>query len=285
MGMNLQKLQEFLESDPCIIVEISGAKGSCPREKGTWMLVNSSNFIGTIGGGQLEYIGIDSARQMLRSGDKNHELDVPLGPEIGQCCGGRVALDLTRVNADIALNLMMRLEQEIEQLPHCYIMGAGHVGRALALAMMPLPFKTIVVDTRKEELEMLPSDVEARLTAMPEAVVRSAPAKSIFVILTHDHAMDFMIALEALSQRDAAYVGMIGSSTKRARYTSWAKEQGASSRQIDTLICPIGGDKLPDKRPEVIAALVAGEILVHTGMSPKQTLDSTENKRQFLGGN
>lgn len=280
--MNLQELQIFLEQSPCILVDITSAKGSCPREKGAWILVNVDDFIGTIGGGQLEYIGIDSARQMLRSGGLSRQLDVPLGPEIGQCCGGRVRLDLTLADREVIQGLMLRIEKERQNHPYCYIMGAGHVGRALALAMAPLPYKTLVVDTRQEELENLPDDVERRLSVMPEGEVRRAPAKSIFVILTHDHALDFMIGLEVLIRGDAAYVGMIGSKTKRARFISWAKDQGMPERKINKLICPIGGDNLSDKRPEVIAALVAGEILVHTGMPSEYKLGKTERQREFL---
>ena len=282
MGTKSQALQEFLERGPCVLVEISVAKGSCPREKGAWMLISAQRFVGTIGGGQLEYIAIDTARQMLRSGDKSRNLDVPLGPEIGQCCGGRVGLCLTLVDRKTSRNLRDRMAQDVRMLPHCYIMGAGHVGRALALAMAPLPFKTIIVDTREAELKNLPKGVEKCLVAMPESVVRQAPAKSIFVILTHDHALDFMIALEALNRGDASYVGMIGSKTKRSRFRSWAREQGMQTNELDGLVCPIGGDKSSDKRPEVIAALVAGEILVHTGLPTDEKSGETENGRELL---
>ena len=100
--------------------------------------------------------------------------------------------------------------------------------------------------------------------------MRSAPAGSSYVILTHDHALDFLIAAEALKRADAPYVGMVGSRTKRARFRSWYfAEAGGTQEQFERLVLPIGGrafpDGLGDKRPEVIAALAAAEILVQIG--------------------
>ena len=90
----------------------------------------------------------------------------------------------------------------------------------------------------------------------------AAPAGSAFVVLTHDHALDFLIVAEALRRTDAAYVGMIGSATKKATFKSWyLKTAGGGEDAFARLVCPIGGDAVRDKRPEVIAALAAAEIL------------------------
>jgi xanthine dehydrogenase accessory factor len=61
---------------------------------------------------------------------------------------------------------------------------------------------------------------------MPEALVKDMPAGAVVVILTHDHALDFLIAREALSRTDLAYTGMIGSATKRATFASWLVREG-----------------------------------------------------------
>ena len=79
-----------------------------------------------------------------------------------------------------------------------------------------------------------------------------------YVILTHDHALDFLLALEALARPDAAYVGMIGSRSKRATFTRLAREHGVDAAP---LVCPIGAGFPRDKRPEVIAAFTAAELL------------------------
>ena len=92
--------------------------------------------------------------------------------------------------------------------------------------------------------------------------MRAAPAGSAFVVLTHDHALDFLIVAEALKRDDAAYVGMIGSKTKKATFRSWYPEDGRRHRgRFRRLVSPIGGDAVKDKRPAVIAALAAAEIM------------------------
>jgi xanthine dehydrogenase accessory factor len=97
---------------------------------------------------------------------------------------------------------------------------------------------------------------------MPEEVVREAPAGAAFVVLTHDHALDFLIVAEALKREDAAYVGMIGSKTKKATFRNWfLKTAGGSEEAFARLVSPIGGDVVKDKRPAVIAALAVAEIM------------------------
>lgn len=260
-------IRSFLAaSSRSAVVEVAEARGSTPREKGAWMLVSADAIFGTIGGGQLEYMAIDSARQMLARTEVDAEqtalLDVPLGPEIGQCCGGRVEVSVTILTEERAAALLASAETEDAGLPHVYLFGGGHVGQALADALALLPLRVIVVETRADALEGLSSSVVQRLTPMPEEVVRSAPAGSAFVVLTHDHALDFLIVAEALKRDDSAYVGMIGSKTKKATFRSWyLKTAGGTTAQFATLVSPIGGDTVRDKRPAVIAALAAAEVM------------------------
>jgi len=270
MSLSVAQLQSFLTTHPATIVaELTAVRGSSPREAGTFMLISPDAQIGTIGGGALEYMVIDRARQVLRDGEDHDSLDIPLGPEIGQCCGGRVDVALKRVTAGETKQLVAKLEAELNARPHVYLFGSGHVGHALARALAALPLKVHVVDTRPDELTNLPDTVETHAVAMPEAVVRAAPEGSAFVILTHDHALDFLIAAEALQRGDAPYVGMVGSKTKKAKFRSWYLGEGYPAAPLDRLVLPIGGTAFPqgigDKRPEVIAALAAAEILVHIG--------------------
>ncbi|HAU75995.1 xanthine dehydrogenase accessory protein XdhC [Agrobacterium pusense] len=244
-----------------ILVEIEAVKGSSPREAGTFMLVSQEAIWETIGGGQFEYMAIDHARAMLRTGATEDRMDIPLGPEIGQCCGGRTLLRFRLVTADIAAALEARQKGEAEQQPAVFIFGAGHVGKALAEALSLLPLTLTVVETRENELRDLPSAAASILTPMPEAFVRKIPANGAAVIVTHDHALDFMIAKEALARNDLAYVGMIGSKTKRATFAHWLEREEEPPSRLAKLILPIGGSSVRDKRPAVIAALVAAELL------------------------
>ena len=229
-----------------IRVEVTRVRGSTPREAGATMFVATDMTQGTIGGGQLEYMAIDRARQMLARDEAAARMDIPLGPEIGQCCGGRVELTLTRVESLPAA----------PALPQVLIFGAGHVGRALARALALLPLRPILIDQRASELAQ--ASGETRLTPLPESEIRAAPFGSSYVILTHDHALDFLLAAEALRRLDAPYTGMIGSRTKLAQFRRFARAQGLAT---DRLTCPIGAGHSRDKRPEIIAAFTAAEII------------------------
>jgi xanthine dehydrogenase accessory factor len=278
MTLSAQTLRNFIAMQPAsITAELTAVRGSTPREAGAFMLIAPNALIGTIGGGALEYMVIDRARQVLRSGEQGDTLDIPLGPEIGQCCGGRVDVALRRLDAPLAAKLVARLEAEHATRPHVYLFGAGHVGHALARALSLLPVRAHVVDTRAAELSGLPGNVEPIITPMPEAVARTASPRSAFVILTHDHALDFLIAFEALKRTDSPYTGMVGSRTKRAKFRSWYLGEGGDPAALDRLVLPIGGrafpDRLGDKRPEVIAALAAAEIMVHIGRGEATSLE------------
>ncbi|MCZ4256700.1 xanthine dehydrogenase accessory protein XdhC [Sulfitobacter sp. G21635-S1] len=255
------RLSQFLDTNADIVrVSLCRVRGSSPREAGAEMFVAPNGLHGTIGGGQLEYMAIDQARKMLGNGRDFDRMDVPLGPEIGQCCGGRVELALQRMTqADRALALAADAERQAAR-PHVYVLGAGHIGRALARFFQFLPVRCILIDSRPEELALVDAKVETRLTPMAEAEIRAAPPGSAFIVLTHDHALDFLLTSEALDRRDAAYVGLIGSATKRMKFARFHQSHAAQS-DCTRLICPIGDTKSPDKRPEVIAASVTAQVM------------------------
>ena len=266
MTSRAAEIVAFFSAEPdAIVCELTSVRGSSPREQGTFMLVGRADLFGTIGGGALEYMVIEHARRLIANGQAEEAMDVPLGPEIGQCCGGRVGVSLAYADGAKRVELAQLVNDEDAALPHVFVFGAGHVGRALAQILAILPVRLEVVDTRREELQLLPAGIAARVVAMPEAVVRSAPQGSSFVILTHDHALDFLIAQEALARKDAPYVGMVGSMTKRAKFSSWYRGEGGAAKALKRLVLPIGQMGLGDKRPAVIAALAAAEIMVHIG--------------------
>jgi xanthine dehydrogenase accessory factor len=268
----------FLARHPrTILIELTEARGSTPREAGTFMLVAERAIWGTIGGGQFEYMAIDNARAMLGGGGEA-AMTIPLGPEIGQCCGGRTRLSFVEVTGEIAAALERRMLEQEQARRAVFLFGSGHVGLALARALTPLPFAVTVVETRAEALEDLPDEVARRLTAMPEACIADIPAGGAAIILTHDHALDFLIAERALSRPDLGYVGMIGSATKRATFAHWLKRQagedGDAEAMMGRLVLPVGGSGVRDKRPAVIAALIAAELLHR--LSPTQQKPQSE---------
>lgn len=283
MGLSAPSLAAFLSKEPSVIrIALTRVRGSSPRNEGTEMFVAPRALCGTIGGGQLEHLAIEAARKMLHAGALNRALDIPLGPEIGQCCGGRVELHLSRMRASDRRAALDRAARDDRLLPHVYVMGAGHVGRALADLFQHLPVRCILVDTRPEETALCRAKVETRISALPEAEIWNAPAHSAFVVLTHDHGLDFLLTSAALERGDAAYVGMIGSATKRVKFRNWARAH-CDGQGIEGLTCPIGAQGSDDKRPAVIAAFVAAEVMAEL-TSGTAAGEGTETRQPPLQG-
>lgn len=245
-----------------ILVSQIGVKGSSPREEGVFMLVSENSTSGTIGGGKLEHLAISKARSMLDDDQLSDQVDIPLGEAIGQCCGGRVRLAFKRMSQGDRLKCLNSLDDYVSTLPTVHIFGAGHVGRALANQFQNLPVQCVLYDSREDELLKCTSSVSTALSVLPEADVRSALPNSAFIILTHDHGLDFLLAEEALWRGDAAYVGMIGSRTKRRSFEKWRSKNSFCSNNKTELTCPIGGKNVGDKRPEIIAAFVVSEVML-----------------------
>ena len=253
----------LLRGESAVMVAISDARGSTPRDKDAAMLVTRDAAHGTIGGGQLEFHAIDVAREMIADGKSARVLDLPLGPHLGQCCGGRVELSLRRADADTLAALVARERREAAARPEVLLFGAGHVGLALARALALLPLATRLIDDRDAPPPPLPEAVAFERIDDPEPLIAAASPGAAFVVLTHSHALDYRLAAAALERRDAGYVGMIGSATKRARFEPWFLARGGEPAALERFICPIGGKAIRDKRPEVIAALAAAEIVEH----------------------
>lgn len=256
-------LDDFLSRHPnSVLVDVVSAQGSTPREAGAFMLVAADAMWGTIGGGRLEWLAVDHARTLLATGAGAEHVAVPLGPEIGQCCGGNVRLAFARISETVSEEIRRRQRSLTEAYPDVAVFGAGHVGRALAHALAPLPLNIRLIESRPRQFGSLPEQVRTVLTAVPEAELAGLASGSAVVILTHDHALDFLICRMALAREDLAYVGMIGSATKRATFAHWLVREGEGDPEwLARLILPIGGSAVPDKRPEVIAAMTAAEIL------------------------
>ena len=217
------------------------------------MLVSARDTLGTIGGGRLEHLCVERAREALADGH-DASLDVPLGPEIGQCCGGRVAL---RISLDTS-GAKAREAAERAAWPHVYVFGHGHVGRALMPLLEPLPLHAHSVETRPDFAR------DGAAVALPETVIDAAEPGSAFVFVTHDHALDYLLVDRALGRDDAAYIGLIGSETKRATFASRFVRDGHAPERFEQVVCPIGrlGGAIGsnDKRPAVIAAFVVAEL-------------------------
>jgi xanthine dehydrogenase accessory factor len=294
------------------LVCVVGAAGSVPRESGARIVLQPDGaFYGTIGGGRLEYEAIAEARAALAAGrGKAQFRDWPLGPNLGQCCGGLVKT-LTET-FDVGDLVTVRLFEEAEKagafetlsrldddgrigrtlvppggageqaaiaafgfgkMPFrerfgevttpVLLFGAGHVGRAVVLALAPLPFTVRWIDSRPDQFpQYVPHNVVTIQTDAVAGELAQAPRDALVIVMTHSHALDFDITAAALLRRTFDFVGLIGSETKRARFAGFARQLGVAETELDRLICPIGISEIRGKEPAVIAAALAAQLLV-----------------------
>ena len=143
-----------------------------------------------------------------------------------------------------------------------WLFGAGHVGRALVLALAPLPFDVTWIDERADAFPAaVPANVRPLPSADPAAEIARAPAGALVVVMTHSHARDLAIVHAALAAGRFGYVGLIGSASKRARFTRRLREAGVPEARIAELVCPIGLPTIASKHPAAIAAGVAVQLL------------------------
>ena len=144
-----------------------------------------------------------------------------------------------------------------------WLFGAGHVGRRVAPALAPLGFAMTWVDGRAAQFPEPPlQGVRQLALAMPELAVDEAPPATVFLVMTHSHPLDEAICEAILRRGDFAYLGLIGSATKRARFVKRLGEAGIAAADLKRLVCPIGIPGIESKEPAAIAASVAADLLI-----------------------
>ncbi len=248
------------------------------------MIVTASRTLGTIGGGHLELRSIEVARELLTLGTTaTTRRHFPLGPALGQCCGGSVDvafLPITEADRDQLSQLgqietrggtyvvdrrldtgdTLSLPIRFDPWP-IWVFGAGHVGVALVTVLSTLPCNVTWVDSRETPFPTaIPDNVRAIESDAPESEVRRIPEGASVLVLTHSHALDLEICLELLNRDDLAYCGLIGSATKAAIFRKRFAARGFSGTEIARITCPIGLPTLRSKHPGVIAAGVAADL-------------------------
>jgi len=250
-------------SGQLILVSVARTTGSVPREVGAWMAVTADGLTGTVGGGHLEFDAIARARRALQGDELEAEVRYPLGPSLGQCCGGVVWLAFERISADD--DLATRLPRP-PQRPVA-LFGAGHVGDAIAHIARDLPLALHWIDSREGQFPDEPPAHGWRQEVCTPAsdAVDDLAAGSAVLIMSHNHAEDFEIIAACLKRQrergDLAFIGMIGSRTKWASFRQRLEARGFDATDLARVVCPIGVPGVAGKQPAVIAVAVLAQIL------------------------
>ena len=231
-----------------VLVTVLGSKGSTPRDAGSKMIFTREASYGSIGGGHLEFRAAEIAAELMSEADEQQRLEYfPLGPRVGQCCGGSTHL---------------LFESFKSQALAITLFGAGHVGQALVPILAQLPCRIRWIDSREaiEQLE-LPANVECLASEAPwEEVAGQAPG-SYYLIMTHNHQQDYDILRAVLDRGDAGLVGLIGSETKWRRFQMRLAHQGYAEQQWADVRCPVGLPEVSGKLPMEVAVSVAAQVI------------------------
>ena len=154
------------------------------------------------------------------------------------------------------------LERLDDDLPAVWLYGAGHVGQALARILMELPLRLTWIDSRPEMFpKTLPESVRILDDADTLATVSEAPVGAYFTVMSHSHPLDYALCHALLERNDFAWLGLIGSDSKAARFRSRLARAGLGAEIIANLVCPIGVAGIASKWPAAIAVGVAAQLL------------------------
>lgn len=264
------------QREPAWVVRVTEARGSVPRETDAWMLVTAKQSAGTIGGGHLELLAVQvalhqlqdtmqaaaagSAEALLPAAIEPFTRSWALGPGLGQCCGGHVALRFEPLTPQT----LAVLELQHTPRPTVLVCGAGHVGRALVQILATLPVQVVWADPRPELLspEWIPLGVQT--DDDPLAALAALPPGSHVRVLTHSHALDFELMSLAARQADRlASWGVIGSNSKGVGFRRRLQSRGVATEVVDRMLCPLGNLLTTGKQPGVIALSIASELLMN----------------------
>lgn len=247
--------------EPGALVTVAAVRGHAPRRAGAKLVVGRTATWGSIGGGNIEAVAIDRAREVIGTPDPEPELmdfalnDKVTGPHGVQCCGGAVSV----------------LLEPLPVVPAVAVFGVGHVGMELARILARHDLDLHLVDTRPDQLTDERLSVLADAVAqvhvhhvplLPEEVLGELAPGTHVLIMTHDHAEDAALCDAALRTPGLGSIGLIGSAAKWARFRSrLAVEGGHDAAAIDRIKTPIGMTEITGKEPAVIAVGVAADLL------------------------
>ena len=234
------------------LITVLGCTGSTPRDQGSKMVITGEATFDSIGGGHLEFVVTNKAREMIAEGRSVQEIQhFPLGASLGQCCGGSATV-LVETFAGCQFNIGL--------------FGAGHVAKSLVSILSGLPCKVIWVDSREDEFPAsIPANVSKVITDDPCGEITSLPEGSDVLILTHNHQLDYELCVAALKRLQGSnalrHVGLIGSDTKAQRFVKRLEHRGFSLEEINQIKCPVGLSEVPGKLPMEVAVSIAGELI------------------------
>lgn len=238
------------QGQPAALATVIRARGSVPRHEGSKMVVYPDGRIeGTVGGGEMESRVIRDAIEVLTSGHPrilHYELSDPKSGDPG-VCGGEV---------DIFV-------EAIKPVPTVVVVGAGHVGKAVAHLAKWLGFRVVVSDDRPDFAS--PTHIPDADAYHPVPIAELPKVLSItdqtYLVLTTRGVPIDIPGIPHLIDSPAAYIGVIGSRRRWATAVKQLEANGISREKLARIHAPMGLE-LNAETPEEIALSILAEIVM-----------------------
>jgi xanthine dehydrogenase accessory factor len=245
-----QALIEVLQNNkPAAVATVVKTRGASPRETGAKMLVyTDGSIVGTDGGGEMEMRIIASAKEAIADG-KPRYLDMTLSNEERgdpMICGGEMEIFVEPIG--LAETLI--------------IVGAGHIGAAVAQLAKILGFRIVVLDDRPEFVTAENfANADERITGdlKKEIEELEITPQTYIVLVTRLHTLDEAL-LGAIVEKNAAYIGMLGSKRRVLTVMDSLKQKGISEAALARVQAPIGLN-IHAETPQEIAVSIMAEII------------------------
>jgi xanthine dehydrogenase accessory factor len=251
--MNSQQWYEAIQvsqhkGNAYALATVLGCTGSTPRDQSSKMVITTDACYDTIGGGHLEFVVTNKARELLQGNEESQQIHhFPLGASLGQCCGG---------SATVLLEIFPACQFQVA------VFGAGHVAKELIKILGALPCKVSWIDSRADMFpEQIPSNVTCITSDDPTYEMITLPAGADVLILTHNHQLDFELCSRAIEHGKLRHIGLIGSMTKAERFKKRLQHRTYSEEQVAQIICPVGLTDVPGKLPMEVAVSIAGQVI------------------------
>ena len=262
---DLAKLTEL--GRPFVVATVVASHGSTPQKPGSKMVVlETGEVVDTIGGGAIEQQVVTAALALLATPQAHTQLlETHLTHDLGMCCGG---------------SMTVFLEKHL-QAARRWVFGAGHVAKELAHLAHYVGFVVTVVDERESMLNAERFPHAVRQLAYPADIAKTVPggADCYFCVTTHDHPLD-QACIEALLPKPSAYLGVIGSRRKAARFRQRLSAAGFSEGEVSRFESPMGVDIAAVTPQEIAVSIVARLVAIRrapTDSSPSATNEAASS--------
>jgi xanthine dehydrogenase accessory factor len=248
-GANIFETLAACQADgtPAALAIIVETAGSTPQKTGAKMLVKADgSIVGTVGGGEVEAQVIQAALDVIREGAPRL-LHLDLTEAAGYLCGGHLRVYLEPITSPAPL----------------IIVGAGHVGLALAALAGFVGFRVTLADDREINL---PSGLAPSSLVKVEDYGHTFESLTIdqhtfIVIATRGHHHD-LETLAAALRTPAAYIGLLGSAKKRTAMAQALTDLGFSRNSLARVHTPVGLN-LGALSPEEIAVSIVAQLITY----------------------